>query len=345
MNQWGANYGTSPAGVVGLAQPVFIDAGNQNSAAIEPDGSVWVWGYQTGAPRQLPDVTDAVSVVDGDGDFAALSAPSGLSGCPTDTEVWTWGKNVHGDLGFLGQVRYPVNLIGLNGLGVVQIVGASDHFIALTCTGSVYVWGKNSSDTFTSSMPGILTTPTYDAALSALTGGTSVGVQLSTGPSYASMLVDGTLYTWGTNTQGECGCGLRINTLRSPIVVHTPVPFVAIDDGGDEPHNGHVLAIDGDGNVWCWGDNIFGQCGQSGPAKVTTPTLVPGVPTVSSALAGGEYSVYLDTAGNVWTTGNNADGELGYPGPTSSSTATEILSGATEISSGAQHAVAVVPSD
>lgn len=148
------------------------------------------------------------------------------------------------------------------------------------------------------------------------------------------------MYTWGTNTHDECGCGSKANNITPPMAISTPVPFVSLDAGGDEPTSGHVLALDAAGNVYCWGDNTTGQCGISTFKDVATPTLVPGAPQVSTALAGGQYSILLTASGNMYTFGYDADGELGDGRSTNTSAPELILSGVSQISAGAQHGVA-----
>ncbi len=335
-----------------------IDAGNYSDLAILPGGTVDAWGASelgfksTAAVHQVPELTDVVQLADGDKDFAALEDPDGPlehgvddGTCPAQSSVWVWGLNDKNDLGLDlptgDRQTTPVELSALSDIGVVQIVAASWHMFALTCTGQVYAWGSNSKDDLGvgKGVAGY-STPTLDANLTALTGGTSAGVMIETGSFAADMLVDGQLYGWGNNGQGECACGTGKSIVATPRSVTAPVPFVYVDSGGDYASNGHTLALDASGNVHCWGDNERGQCGQGyQSATVAVPTLVPGV-TGTDVEAGGAQSLVLDGSGDVWAFGDNKFGEVGIPGSSVVTTPTVVLSGMSMISAGAEHSEA-----
>ena len=339
--------GAVPTALPLVSQEAFVDAGNSGDAAITPSGTIQTWGGDSKSMTSVnqPGPTNVVQIQDGDDIFIALSAPSGTSDCPTDTSVWVWGHGEDGDLGtgVATQVSStPIELPSLSGIGVVQVVAASRHMMALTCTGQVYVWGWNVLDDLALSKPDQLDVPTFNSAISSLTGGTSNGVMLSDGRDQSSILVNGQEWTWGDDESGQCGCGFVTKQIATPVKVTQSTPFAYIDDGGDEGDNGHDLALDANGNVYCWGYNALGECGQGNPNLVDTPTVVPGLPTAATVAAGGEYSLVLDTSGNVWAFGYNGDHEVDSSGNTAVTSPEEIFSGATQISAGAQHAVAVV---
>jgi alpha-tubulin suppressor-like RCC1 family protein len=104
--------------------------------------------------------------------------------------------------------------------------------------------------------------------------------------------------------------------------------------------NGHTLAVGADGNAYCWGDNQQGQCGLGTTGTVTSPTEVPGLQGLDQALAGGQYSVFLDSSGRVWACGDNAKGQVGNGSTSNQLTVVSVLKGMTMISAGAGHAVA-----
>jgi alpha-tubulin suppressor-like RCC1 family protein len=290
-----------------------------------------------------------VQVADGDHDFAALEnpgaplvhAPITSGACPNST-VWTWGRDIFDDLG-LGvsttTESTPQEVTALNGLGVVQVVAASWHMFALTCTGRVYVWGSNESDDL--GMGGVAnqSAPVLNPYLTSLTKGSSAGVMLTTGSFGAGILVKGEAYGWGNNGQLECGCGTTANPVSFPTPVTQSLPFSYIDQGGDYPNNGHSLAVDAMGGAWCWGDNQQGQCGIGTSRDVGSPVLIPGVSRVTQVAAGGEHSMLLDSTGNVWTCGSNAYGQVGN-GSSSQFTVVRVLGKISTISAGAQHSLA-----
>jgi hypothetical protein len=347
--EWGDGR-TTPGLIKGVTGEIGVDAGNYGVMVIDPDRTVEAWG-QAWAPRgvyRLPVVSHVVQLADGNDDYAALEAPSGITPgtCPTDTTVWTVGLNRGSDLG-LGDTTKdtyttPQKVTTLDGLGVVQVVAASGHMLALTCRGQVYEWGSNGEGTLAVPIKDHgFSRPTLNVALSRLTGGSAVGVELTTGSFSADLLVRGHAYGWGNNNLDQCGCGSTAKLVTSPTPVRQGgVTFTAIDGGGNYASDGHTLALTADGSTYCWGDNQQGQCGLGSTGVVRTPTRVPGVPAAAQALAGGQYSIFLATDGAVWACGTNARGQVGNGSSANQLTPVRVLSHMTMISAGAGHAVA-----
>jgi hypothetical protein len=352
--QWG-HYISTPTlfngqnGHPNVTGEIGIDAGKVGNVAINADGTVEGWGLSWGTVdlRQMPPLQHVVQAEDGNDNFAFLEAPSGITPgvCPTDTSVWTVGPNIGGDLG-LGDPNNdlyatPQRVTTLDGLGVVQIAAAGQHMFALTCNGNIYMWGENEQGAL--DMPKSYTgslTPTLNVALSGLTGGTSTGVEITTGSLSSDLLVNGQAYGWGLNNVDQCGCGSTDhNVYVATPVLQGGVAYSSIDGGGDL-YNGHTLALDAQGNAYCWGDGQEGECGLGTASVVATPTQVPGLPALSQALAGGAYSLFLDTNGTVWACGYNAQGQVGNGSTANQLTPVSVLSGMAMISTGSEHDLA-----
>src|SRR5206468_11465878 len=88
----------------------------------------------------------------------------------------------------------------------------------------------------------------------------------------------------------------------------------------------HSLALGNDGNVWTWGNNQYGQLGNTTNAATTkanpSPAQVSGLSGVTAIAAGWYHSLVLRNDGTVWAWGNNSNGELGNDINTSTTTAT-----------------------
>eukprot|EP00164_Ancoracysta_twista_P002116 GFYU01002793.1.p1 GENE.GFYU01002793.1~~GFYU01002793.1.p1 ORF type:complete len:1257 (-),score=313.60 GFYU01002793.1:78-3848(-) len=98
--------------------------------------------------------------------------------------------------------------------------------------------------------------------------------------------------------------------------------------------------------LFLWGDNRFGQCGQdpltTGP-NVISPSCRPElmhIPTIDVA-CGLEHTVILSETGDVFTLGNNAEGQLGVPTDSRKTSFAPLLLpnvvGAKTISAGERH--------
>lgn len=189
-------------------------------------------------------------------------------------------------------------------------------------------------------------------------GGTSVTVEgiefvsVQTGEDFSVGLTsEGTLYSWGRNTNGQLGNGSTTNSF-------TPVPVQG--QGGTGILSGvtsvdvgyyHVLALTASG-LYAWGDNAYGQVGNGSNSDALTPVKVIGVGAtgllsgVSAVSAGGYHSIAL-SSGNVFAWGSNSFGQLGNNTTTDESSPVQVLGvGATgflsevqTISSGGAHNV------
>lgn len=309
-----------------------IDAGNYADVLVLSDGTVWGWGVTSMTLTQVPGVTNVVQrPVDGNGSFTAIEQPGTDSACPASSTVVHWGKD-----------HAPSVVTQLNCLNVVQLAEAATHTLALTSTGTVYVWGGQGEALGLS--PAVTTekNPTLNPALTALTNGTSSGVIITTGMTSGGILVNGHAWSWGDNQYGQCGCGSTAAVITSPTLVSQgSTLYTSIDQGGNLTSDGHELALTAAGAVWAWGDNARGQLGIGTKVNSNIPVLVTGLPSsVVDVRAGGEHSLALDSAGNVWAWGDNQYGQVGNGTTTNVLLPVEVRSGVTQISAGSFHSIA-----
>lgn len=73
----------------------------------------------------------------------------------------------------------------------------------------------------------------------------------------------------------------------------------------------HTCALDVGGQVWCWGDNAFGQLGNGTRERSLRPVPVPGLNRVIQISLGLDHSCALRDNGQVLCWGLNSDGQLG----------------------------------
>jgi gliding motility-associated-like protein len=116
---------------------------------------------------------------------------------------------------------------------------------------------------------------------------------------------DGTLWTWGSNSNGQLGDGTNIHK-STPIQIGIANNWATICAGGS-----HTVAIKNDGTLWSWGSNSFGQLGDGTNIDKSLPTQIGIDNNWKSVCTGELHSVVLKNDGTLWAWGYNTFGQLG----------------------------------
>jgi alpha-tubulin suppressor-like RCC1 family protein len=152
----------------------------------------------------------------------------------------------------------------------------------------------------------------------------------------AVLMSNGSLMMGGENGNGKCGVGetsnpdLPLIQLRRSSFSNRSIVKVAQGAWGGRDGSSHTLALDEHGELWAWGYNGHGQCGNGketggdtgmragtdvdiySPLCLTKEIYFGGNRIVD--IACGSYSSYaLDETGQLWSWGYNNYGQLGYP--------------------------------
>jgi len=201
-----------------------INCGNYHTLAISTTGSsktLWAWGRneygqlglgdQTArnTPAEIVTGTDWATVAGGYLHTFAISTTGGAS------TLWACGENELGQLGlgYTSLVILPITQVGTEsnwatvGISDAPYTGGQVHVIAVKTNGTLWSWGANSSgqlgigstDTNAHSAPLQVGT---DTNWSAITLGNEYTIAIKT---------DGTLWSWGKNTNGQLGLGNYID--------------------------------------------------------------------------------------------------------------------------------------
>jgi alpha-tubulin suppressor-like RCC1 family protein len=308
----------TPTVVPGVENAVQIAAGGDSSCALAKDGSVTCWGEVAaangGAPSPVPGLSDAkglsVSMLHG----CALrkagtvvcwgsngSQQLGVSGAhrgldpvavpsvngATDVATYLSGACV---LAFGGSVNCwgswyddrgaPAAPTGptVQSFAPATGVGAGSGNLRcaiveggrVSCVGQAYSLGNNSVGASWSSVPTLVT---------GVSG--AVAVVLS-GTHACAQLLSGDVYCWGGNDSpsGQCPGGIlgtqnAVSVLSVPVLVPGVRGVTSVSTSTD-----FTCAINGDGQVVCWGLNLQGQLGDptlgasGSPVVVTLPGQV-----------------------------------------------------------------------
>ena len=258
----GAYSGTAYLGDNPGNKIIAVSAGYSYSLALAEDGTVYTWGYNIYG--QLGNNTTTTSDVPikvlmgaypgttylGDNSSnKIISVVAGDSHCiafAQDNTVYSWGRNTYGQLGdSSNNHRYvPVKVLmgaysGTAYLGddsnnkIISLVGGDSHCIAIAQDNTVYTWGHNNYGQLGDGSNKDSYVP-VKVLKGAYSGSTYLGdnssnkiIAVSTGSFHSFALAqDGTVYTWGYNTNGQLG-----NNSTSA----TPLPVIAQVPGGALP--------------------------------------------------------------------------------------------------------------
>ena len=229
-------------GKAGNTNPV--SSGFGHAGIIDTNGSLWMWGYnndgQVGNGRKgdstyqtqgytYPCQTTPVKVLD---DVASFSCGANFTAAvKTDGSLWIWGSNQNNQLG-------------------IADAGNFTYKETMSMQGHEMVRGTYLCQTIPMKiMDGVM----------AVSCGTSHTAAIKT---------DGTVWTWGTNSDGRLGNG-TLTQSRIPVKVLDNA--VAVSCGTN-----HTAAIKNDGSLWMWGDNSSGQLVNGGVGNTTKDIYKPG---------------------------------------------------------------------
>jgi alpha-tubulin suppressor-like RCC1 family protein len=265
-----------------------IATGFSHACALTTDGVAYCWGGgangQLGTGRVESSLGEPTRVATSLR-FAHLAAGSAHTcALTTDGAVYCWGDNGGGQLGAASgadcrtassrPVPLPCALAPQpveSAVRFASIAAGGSATCALTAAGVTWCWGATLVVRAVRTGPGPLRVE-----------GAPAFVSLALGPSHGcGLTADGAAYCWGTNTSGELGLGYA-SPPGDAIGVLEPTPVV----GG---HRFRALAaadvatcgIDASGELYCWGNDVFGTLGAG---RTSAERCINGVPCSTSPM-------------------------------------------------------------
>jgi uncharacterized protein (TIGR03437 family) len=142
---------------------------------------------------------------------------------------------------------------------------------------------------------------------------------------------------WGGNSQGELGNG--VDSLTASRAIPGQVSglngVVAVMGG-----QSYSLALKGNGTVWSWGDNAYGELGNGSYTNSSVPAQLNGLTGIVKIAGSAQYTVALKIDGTVWSWGY-ALGEFDVGLNGNAPVQVGGLAGVSEIAAGSGHGLAV----
>jgi alpha-tubulin suppressor-like RCC1 family protein len=163
--------------------------------------------------------------------------------------------------------------------------------------------------------------------------------KISTGAEYSMALgVDGTLWAWGFNGNGQLGINSANLSEDLPVQVGTENNWLDVSAGSF-----HCLALKEDGTLWVWGLNSNGQLGIGNLVQQNAPVQIAADDDWTYIEAGQAHSFAIKENGTLWAWGFNSFGQLGNNSTADLNEPTQIGNGTDwwMIKAGGGHSLAI----
>jgi alpha-tubulin suppressor-like RCC1 family protein len=311
-----------------------VGSGRFHTAAIKTDGTLWTWGLGTYGRLGNNDATNRntpVTTFAGGTNWKQVSAgDSHTSAIKTDGTLWTWGNGSSGQLGRIVDTLTPVTTFagGTNWADtpttepeeLYTLSAGRRHTAAIKTDGTLWTWGYNYSGQL-----GTNDTTSRNTPVTTFAGGTNWKQVSSERQHTAAIKTDGTLWTWGSGSDGRLGTNNATN--RS-----TPVTTFAGGTNWKQVSSGlnHTAAIKTDGTLWTWGSGNLGQLGTNNTISRFTPvTTFAGGTNWKQVSASRSATAAIKTDGTLWIWGYNEWGQLGTNDTSQRSTPVTTFAGGT----------------
>ncbi len=118
---------------------------------------------------------------------------------------------------------------------------------------------------------------------------------------------DGSVWTWGKNNHGQLGDGTKDDRTKP-----ARIAVCASEGGARTSATGAIgcnLVVCGDGSLWGFGDNQYGELGLGDTLDRSLPARI--LDDVSHVASGAGHSLAIKKDGSLWAWGANFDGQLG----------------------------------
>ncbi|CAB4124388.1 Regulator of chromosome condensation, RCC1 [uncultured Caudovirales phage] len=291
-----------------------ISSGGTGEAGIKTDGTLWTWGWNfygnLGANSQVSRSSPGTTSGGGTTWAAVCAGGSNMFAIKTDGTLWSCG---YGGTGILGTGtttnRSSPGTTAGGGTNWKQVSAPSQSFNTSTLfasgvklDGTLWTWGNNQYGVL-----GAGTTVNRSSPQTVAGGGTN-WKSVSCGYTHASGLKsDGTIWTWGRNTNGQLGDGTTLDRSSPVTTSGGGTTWKQVSSGAY-----FCSALKYDGTIWTWGYNLNGSLGNNAITNSSSPgTISGGGTTWKSISVGGRNVCALKTDNTLWIWGFNSVGQLG----------------------------------
>ena len=321
-----------------------VSLGNQHSAAIKTDGTLWLWGR--GAEGMLgnsatSDRSSPVQTIACGNNWKQVSLGLCVSAAiKTDGTLWLWGLGTYGRLGTNNIISQssPVQTVSAT-TNWKQVSVMCRHLAAVKTDGTLWLWGYGTSGAL-----GNNSTLNQSSPVQTISCGTDWKQVSVSNRTSASIKTDGTLWLWGEAGSGELGNNATTDR-SSPVQTISSGNDWALVSLGSSPGVTGAASIKTDATLWVWGTNADGLLGLAPPTETTCFV------DLGTQLVEKEYliDVYPNLvpwvkSPSLWLWGDGGSGRLGDNSTINKSSPVQTISNGSnwkQVSLGSSHSAAI----
>ncbi len=313
-----------------------ISAGYSNTAAIDSNGSLWVWGsneagqlgngfvgneqykdeysefyYQT-VPQKILD--DVISVSMGEWTSGGQRGTNVTNAAlKSDGTLWAWGAaHMIGN----GSGDKTIHINEDRDLSVQSVpIKVMDDVASVSVGGDYIAAVKKDNSLWLVNGTAYANDGTSEKIMD------DVASVAASSHCLAIIKKDGSLWLWGEDYGDWIPVNGNAHSLfesaeqkEAPFllkVMDSDVAAVSIGAAGNSGATSTIAAVKTDGSLWMWGENRSGQIGVSSSTLAGTAEPQKVMDGVSAVSVSGEHTAAVKTDGSLWTWGSNYYGELG----------------------------------
>lgn len=291
-----------------------ITVGTNHTCGISTDANAYCWGANTygqlgdSSVDQKTSPTRVATPIQ----FRHISAGEAHTcGVSADSVSYCWGNNTSGELGINNQtssttakrVLFPASR------RITSIEARNQHTCAIAEGGQAYCWGLNSYASLglgedfhgNRNVPMLVATPTRFTTL--MPRGHWHSCATTSG---------GHAECWGLNWVGALGNPGAGNQSATPLPIQGGYAWKSLAGGGGHLVGGrnHTCGVTTTGNLYCWGDNSFGQGGDGFQSNLE-PVQLNYDAIFLAVVTGAGHTCALSDSGQAYCVGRNERGSLG----------------------------------
>lgn len=287
-----------------------IALGENNSAAIREDGSLWMWGNNS--CKQISDENKEYSILQPQKIMKNVKSVSlgsvNSAAIKKDGSLWLWGTNTLDEILKLPPNKSYKPYKIMDDVKSVSLGGSTGA--AIKKDGTLWMWGTN---TYGQIGDGTQNECKAPKKIMDNVKSVSVGIKCT-----AAIKEDGSLWMWGFNSNGQLGDGTTENSLIPKKIMNN---VKAVSVNATNYLAGHTAILKEDGTLWTCGWNGYGQLGDGTINESHKPKQIKIIDEkdmdslgededvkpvkIVSIAVGGDNTAAIGENGSLWMWGSN----------------------------------------